>query len=298
MLVLEPGWNLSGGSTGFMGARLNSWLQQNGHAVRALSRRPSTYQWDPLAGPAPSMAFEGVDAVIHLAGEPVAQKWTPEVKKAIRASRVLGTQHLIQGITTAQKRPRVLVCASATGYYGDRADEVLTEDSEAGDGFLANTCIEWEKTADLGKALGMRVVKVRIGVVLGKKGGALEKMLPPFRMGVGGPLAGGRQWMSWIHLEDLVRLLFLCAESDAMEDAVNGVAPGPVTNKEFSRVLGKVLGRPGFWPVPRFAIEAMYGEMAQVVLASQRVLPKAAEFAGFEYRHPEVEGALREILGG
>jgi hypothetical protein len=281
------------GATGFVGARMNSWLQQNGHAVRALSRRPATYQWDPLKGPAPSMAF---DAVIHLAGEPVAQKWTPDVKKAIRASRVLGTQHLIQGISTTRNRPRVLVCASATGFYGDRGDEVLTEESSPGDGFLANTCVEWEKTADLAKALGMRVVKVRLGVVLGPGGGALQKMLPPFRLGVGGPLAGGKQWMSWIHREDLVRLLFLCAESDAMDEAVNGVSPSPVTNREFSRALGAVLGRPAFWPVPRLAVEALYGEMAQVVLASQRVLPKAAEFAGFEYRFAEVRAALREIL--
>jgi uncharacterized protein len=273
------------GATGFVGRRLLETLASEGCEVRGLSRRPR---------PA---AFEGTGAVIHLAGEPVAQRWSHEAKRRIRDSRVLGTEHLIQALSATSKRPRVLVSASAVGYYGSRGDVVLTEDSGPGKGFLPEVCQEWEKSADLAGTLGMRVVKLRIGVVLGRGGGALEQMLPPFRMGAGGPLAGGRQWMSWIHLDDLISLIRFAVDNPSASGAFNATAPNPLRNAEFTKELGRTLKRPAFLPVPKFALELLYGEMSEVVLASQRAVPQAAQRAGFVFRYPDAGAALREILG-
>lgn len=288
------------GATGFLGSALTAQLRADGHELRILSRNPGGragyFAWDPLAGQPPESSLAGADVVIHLAGEPVAQRWSPAVKAAIRRSRVEGTRHLVEALTTLSPRPQVLVCASATGYYGDRGGEVLTEQSKPGRGFLPDTCQEWESTADLARALGMRVVKLRTGVVLGQGGGALAKMLPPFRMGIGGPLAGGQQWMSWIHLQDMVRLVGWAVTSPEAQGPVNCVAPNPVTNKDFTRILAAGLHRPAFFPVPEFALKMLYGEMASVLIESQRVMPKAALDLGFQFQRPELGEALSDLL--
>jgi uncharacterized protein (TIGR01777 family) len=252
--------------------------------------------WDPEKGIAPASALAG-DAVIHLAGEPVSQRWTPEVKRRIRDSRVLGTARLIEGIRASEKKPRVLVSASAVGYYGDRGDEELTEESGAGKTFLAAISKEWEEAALKARELGLRVVLVRIGIVLGAGGGALEKMLPPFRAGVGGRLGSGEQWMPWIHLDDMVNLFQRALEDEAMSGAVNGTAPNPVRNAEFTATLGRALRRPALLPVPRLAVRLLYGEMSEILFHSQRVIPRAALKAGFEFRHPELFAALKSIVG-
>ena len=274
------------GARGFVGRALTELLQNQGHETKALSRRP---------GPAD---LEGVEAVVHLAGEPVAQRWTAEAKRRIRDSRVLGTRHLGESIKSLEIKPKVVLCASATGYYGHRGDEVLTEESGAGEGFLAETCRAWEDEAKALETLGVRVVLVRIGIVLGRGGGAMAKMLPPFRMGVGGRLSHGKQWMSWIHREDLTRLMVWALENEEVRGAVNGTAPGAVTNAQFTSVLGGVLRRPTVFPVPEFALKLVFGEMARVLLESQRVKPEVAEEKGFVFNYPELEPALRELLGG
>ncbi len=274
------------GARGFVGSALTELLQNQGHETKALSRRP---------GPAD---LEGVEAVVHLAGEPVAQRWTAEAKRKIRDSRVLGTRHLVESIKSLEIKPKVVLCASATGFYGHRGDEVLTEESGAGEGFLAETCREWENEAKLLETLGVRVVFVRIGIVLGRGGGALAKMLPPFRMGVGGRLSHGKQWMSWIHREDLTRLMVWALENEEVRGAVNGTAPGAVTNVQFTSVLGGVLRRPAVFPVPEFALKLVFGEMARVLLESQRVKPEVAEEKGFVFKYPDLEPALRDLLAG
>jgi uncharacterized protein (TIGR01777 family) len=284
------------GATGFIGRRLADALRSEGHGLRLLSRRADPpFSWDPAAMQPREEALRGCDAVVHLAGEPVAQRWTDDVKHRIRDSRVEGTLHLVQTLSVMKSRPRVLVCASAIGIYGDRGDEVLTESSALGHGFLPKVCQEWEAQADLAEALGVRVVKVRTGIVLGRGGGALAKMLPPFKAFAGGKVGGGRQWMSWVHLDDLVGL-FRHAIDQPLRGVVNGTAPNPVTNAEFTRELASVLHRPALFPVPAFAIRALYGEMSQIVLGSQRVLPKAAEAARFPFRFPSVGPALRDLL--
>lgn len=274
------------GARGFVGSALTELLQNEGHETKALSRRP---------GPAD---LEGAEAVVHLAGEPVAQRWTAEAKRRIRDSRVLGTRHLVESIKSLEIKPQVVLCASATGFYGHRGDEVLTEESGAGEGFLAETCREWENEAKLLETLGVRVVFVRIGIVLGRGGGALAKMLTPFRLGVGGRLSHGKQWMSWIHREDLTRLMVWALENEEVRGVVNGTAPGAVTNAQFTRVLGGVLRRPAVFPVPEFVLKLVFGEMARVLLESQRVKPEVAEEKGFVFKYPDLEPALRELLGG
>jgi uncharacterized protein len=274
------------GARGFVGSALTELLQNQGHQTTALPRRP---------GPAD---VEGADAVVHLAGEPVAQRWSDEVKRRIRDSRVLGTRHLVESIKSLETKPKVVLCASATGYYGHRGDEVLTEESGAGEGFLAETCREWENEAKALETLGVRVVLVRIGIVLGRGGGALAKMLPPFRLGVGGRLSDGKQWMSWIHREDLTRLMVWALEKEDLRGAVNGTAPGSVTNADFTSVLGRVLRRPTVFPVPEFALKLVFGEMARVLLESQRVKPEVAEAKGFVFTFRDLEPALRNLLAG
>jgi uncharacterized protein (TIGR01777 family) len=293
---------VSGGS-GFIGSALCARLQR----PRVLSRSPSRtkqalgdvepFPWDAEGGPPPVESVEGADAVFHLAGDPVAEgRWTAAKKKRIRDSRVLGTRHLVRAIAAAKAKPRVLVAFSAVGLYGDRGVEELTESSAPGSDFLAAVCGEWEGEAAKARDLGVRVVHLRIGVVLGPGGGALKKMLLPFRLGLGGVLGDGRQWMPWIHRDDVVGLALFAAEKESVSGAVNAVGPAPATNREFTKALGRALGRPTIFPVPRIVLRVAFGEMAAVLLGSQRVLPKAALAAGYAFRHPEVGGALRAIL--
>ncbi len=290
------------GASGFIGRRLMKFLAGRGHRLRALSRHAGTNLpagvelsvWNPL-GPAPEAALRDADAVVHLAGETVAQRWTAEARQRISDSRVLGTRHLVAALANCSPRPPVLVCASAIGYYGSRGDEMLTEDSGPGAGFLADLCVAWEREAAKAEALGMRVTRIRIGLVLDAGGGALKPMLAPFRAGLGGPLGGGRQWMSWIHASDLAEMICFALERPA-PPVMNGVAPGAVTNAAFTRALAAALHRPAFLPVPKPALRILFGEMAEMLFASQRVAPVAAESAGFQFQYPELGTALTDLL--
>lgn len=280
------------GATGFIGTRLTQALLDAGHAVRALGRR----EWRCDQQEPPQDALVGADAVIHLAGEPVAQRWTPEVKKRIYSSRVDGTRHLVNALSTQSRRPQVLICASAIGYYGSRGDEVLTETSAPGDDFLAHVVVDWEKAAALAESLGIRVVRMRFGMVLGKEGGALAKMLPPFRFGVGGRLGSGRQWTAWIHIDDLVNLIVFALTTASVIGAMNATAPEPVTNAEFTKELAAAVHRPAIFPVPKIALKLLFGEMAGMLLASQRVIPESAHLVGFVFQHPKLGRALRRLV--
>jgi uncharacterized protein (TIGR01777 family) len=274
------------GATGFIGTHLVSTLRKAGHESVPLGRAAWAY--------GTAEAFEGADAVVHLAGEPVAQRWSPEIKQRIRDSRVLGTERLIQGLSIARNRPQALICASAVGYYGDRGDEALTETSSPGSGFLPDVCCEWEANADLAASLGMRVVKIRTGLVLGPGGGALQQMLTPFKTGVGGRLGSGRQWMPWIHIDDIVGI-FRHAIETSVTGPLNGSSPGVVTNADFTAALGRALHRPTMMPVPGFALKLMFGEMGEVMLQSQRALPQATVQSGYKFQYPELGGALASL---
>jgi uncharacterized protein (TIGR01777 family) len=252
--------------------------------------------WDLMDAPLPPQLLDGVDAIINLAGETVAQRWTPAAKQRIRDSRVLTTRHLVEAMRQTAKPPKVLVNASATGYYGDRGDEELTEEAPPGNGFLAEVCQLWEEEAQRATELGVRVVCCRFGVVLGVGGGALERLLPFFEWGVGGRLGNGQQWMSWVHRQDAARLVLHAVKNDAVRGPMNVVAPEPVRHREFTRLLAKVVGKPALFPVPVFALRLLYGEMADVLLHSQRVLPKVALATGFTFAYPDLETALRHLL--
>lgn len=292
------------GANGFIGRRLAAQARADGHAVHLLLRKPqpglpagTAYSlWDALDNEPPAAAFEGADAVIHLAGEPVAQRWTEDVKKRILRSRTVGTQRLVQALSTLRMKPGVLVSASAIGYYGSRGDELLHEGSGAGGDFLADVAEQWENAALLAQSLGMRVARVRIGIVLGREGGALQQMLLPFRLGAGGRLGDGQQWMSWIHVDDLVGLLLAAASDARFAGAVNAVTPNPVRNEEFTQTLARTLRRPALFPVPQWALRLLFGEMAKVVLSSQRVEPRVAKANGFAFQHAELGPALRDLL--
>jgi len=297
------------GATGLIGRALIAALRDRGdevvvlsrderHAREALGSGVEAQTWSrPTEEPAPEAALAGADAVVHLLGEPVAQRWTEESKEAIRNSRVAGTRNLVAGLlaVTPGRRPATLVSQSASGYYGPRDDQPLTEDAPAGDDFLAQVVLAWEHEA-LAAATELRVALTRTGVVLAEGGGALAKMLPFFRLGIGGPVAGGRQYVPWIHLDDVVGAMLLCLEDPQATGPVNLAAPNPVTNAELSRTLGRVLKRPAVLPVPAIALKLLYGDMALIVTTGQRVLPARLEQLGYTFRHPELEAALRDVL--
>jgi len=293
------------GASGPIGSRLVAALTARGDEVTALSRRPDEARerlgvdaaaWHPDREPAPAAALAGRDGVVHLAGEPIGQRWTPEAKRRIRSSRELGTANLVEGLREADPRPRVLVSASGVGYYGARGDERLDESAAAGDDFLAQVCQEWERAAGAAGELGMRVVIQRTGVVLDRSAGALAKMLPPFRLGVGGPVGGGDQYVSWIHPDDLVGLYLAALDGEQWAGPVNAAAPEPATNRALSRALGRAMHRPALVPVPVVALKVLYGDMAWVVTTGQRAVPARALELGFAFRHPDLDEALRAAL--
>src|SRR4051794_3531985 len=287
------------GASGLIGTRLVERLRARGDDVTTLSRNPTSagdFPWQPEQEPAPSEALTGRDAVVHLAGENVAQRWSDAAKRRIRSSRELGTRNLVAGIEAAEPRPRVLVSSSAVGYYGPHGDERLDEDTPPGHDFLAEVCVTWEREARQAAALGLRVVTVRTGVVLDQGGGALAKMLPFFKLGVGGPVAGGEQYMPWIHVDDVVGMYLAALDDDAWQGPVNASAPEPVTNAAFSKALGRALRRPAFAPVPGFAVRTLYGEMAEIVTKGQRVVPARAEALGYAFAHSDLDEALRAAL--
>ena len=290
------------GSTGLIGSALVLSLTAGGHGVRRLVRSQAgegAVRWDPEAGALDTAALEGMDAAVHLAGENIAaRRWTAEQKARIRDSRVKGTRLLCEALARLAQPPKTLICASAIGYYGDRGDEVLREESAPGTGFLPEVCRAWEGAADPARQKGIRVVHLRFGVVLSAAGGALGKMLFPFRMGVGGVLGSGGQYMSWIALDDAAGAIHHALATGALEGPVNGVSPHPVTNQEFTKTLGRALRRPTIFPMPAFAARIAFGEVADaLLLASARVEPGRLLATGYAFRYPDLEGALRHLLG-
>ncbi len=298
------------GATGLIGRALVKALQGRGDEVVALSRDPGrarqalgdgveAHAWpNPTGAPPPEAALAGADAVVHLLGEPVAQRWTAQAKESIRGSRTDGTRSLVQGLLALapDQRPGTLVSQSASGFYGPHGDEQLTEDAPAGADFLASVVVGWEGEA-MRAASDLRVALTRTGVVLSPEGGALAKMLPFFRLGIGGPVAGGRQYVPWIHLDDVVGAMLFCLDDAQAAGPVNLAAPSPVTNAELSRTLGRVLKRPAVLPVPAIALKLLYGEMAEIVVTGQRAVPARLLQLGYGFRHPDLEAALRDVLG-
>jgi uncharacterized protein len=291
------------GSTGLVGTQLVAELARAGAQVVRAVRRPvsdphSEVLWNPDTRQVDAAALEGVDAVVHLAGENIAGgRWTDKFKQRIRDSRVVGTQLLAEAIAGLSRKPRAFVCASAIGYYGDRGDEVLAEDSPPGDDFLAEVCQEWEAACQPARDAGIRTANIRIGVVLSPHGGALKKMLTPFKLGAGGRLGNGRQYMSWVALDDVVEAIGFLLANPAVAGPVNLTAPNPVTNADFTKTLGRVLSRPAIFPLPAFAARLLFGEMADaLLLSSTRALPQALTAAGYQFRYPELEPALRHLL--
>lgn len=292
------------GASGFVGSALVPFLTSEGHFVVRLVRAApapgrSEVSWDPGRGTIDLDALEGMDAAVHLAGENIAARpWTIDGKRRIRESRVGGTRLLCESFARLARPPKALVCASAVGYYGDRGHEMLREDSPPGRGFLAEVCREWEAASEAAERKGIRVVRLRIGMVLSPTGGALARMLGVFRAGLGGRVGSGEQYMSWIALDDLVGAVDHALRTASLEGPVNAVAPRPVTNREFAKTLGRVLGRPAVVPVPAFAVRVVLGEMAdELLLASARVQPDRLLLSGYAFRHPGLEGALRHLLG-
>jgi hypothetical protein len=288
------------GASGPIGSALLPSLSTLGADVTRLVRgRPAgerQIQWDPEQ-PVPPESVSGFDAVIHLAGESIMGRWTEAKKENIRNSRVHGTQNLAQALAGASQKPRVFVSGSASGFYGDRGDEILREDSRSGGGFLPKVCREWEAASQPAADAGIRTVNIRSGVVLTPTGGALEKMLPPFRLGLGGRLGSGRQWMSWIHIQDIVGAIHHILKTDSVQGPVNMVSPKPVTNSEFTRVLAGVLSRPAIFPVPVFALRTLFGRMAdEVLLASQRVEPARLAASGYSFQFGDLQAALGALL--
>lgn len=302
------------GATGFVGRRLLEYLDR----PTVLTRNPekardslekslgiassliAIHPWNAEKEPAPPAAFEGADVVFHLAGEPVAEgRWTAEKKRRIRASRELGTRNLVATLAELAVKPKVLISASAVGFYGDAGDAILDENAPRGNDFLAEICEAWKRESRTAEQAGIRVVNPRIGIVLGRNGGALAKMLSPFYLGAGSPLGSGRQWMPWIHLDDLIGLMLFAADNEQLHGPVNATAPNPVTNRDFTKALGRAVRRPTILPpVPAFVLRLMFGELADVLLGSQRAVPKALEQAGYPFQFPELQPALEDILQG
>ena len=295
------------GATGFIGQRVVKELLASGAEVNILSRNIAKaalimgnkcqyYQWlDTVNSLPPESAFDGVDGVINLMGEGIADKrWDEEQKKKIYDSRILGTRNIIEAIAKLKIRPGVLVSASAVGVYGNRENEDITEGSKLGDDFLAGVCKDWEAEANKAKDLGLRVAIIRTGVVLGRGGGALKRMLPIFKLGAGGPLGSGEQFMSWIHVDDLANMYVEILKNPSMEGPYNGTAPYPATNTYFTKALGKTLKRPTFAKAPAFALKFVFGDMSSVLLEGQKVLPRKFKEENFRYRYPTLEMALKE----
>jgi uncharacterized protein (TIGR01777 family) len=293
---------LISGSSGLIGRSLTERLRSAGATVCSLVRRkPEVSQneigWDPEAGVLDSSRLDGVDAVVHLAGKPIAVRWTEEAKRAIRDSRVPATRKLAEAVAQLPGRPKVFIAASAVGFYGSRGDEPLDETSAPGTGFLADVCREWEESAAPARDAGIRTVNLRTGLVLSRAGGLLARLLPPFKMGAGGIVGTGRQWLSWISLADATAGIEYAIGAAGLSGPVNLTAPQPVPNAEFARTLGKILGRPTLVPVPAFAVSLLLGEMGdELLLSGQKVLPKKLLAAGFSFAHPDLESAIRWAL--
>ncbi len=293
---------LVSGSHGLVGTALTTSLRGDGHEVFALVRHapasPSEVEWYPERGSLALARLEGMDAVVHLAGESIAEgRWSDEKKQRIRDSRVKGTTVLSEALSNLKHPPRTLVSASAIGYYGDRGDLILTEGSASGNDFLSSVCLEWEQSTVAAREQGIRVVLSRFGIILSADGGALKKMLPPFRMGVGGRIGSGKQWMSWIALDDVIGALTYAINNDSLEGPVNFVAPNPVRNADFTSELGKALSRLTFFPIPEFAVRLAFGEMADaLLLSSQRVKPERLQSTDFKFQFPELGPALKHVL--
>ena len=293
---------LVSGASGLIGAALTSTLHVEGHAVHRLARErsddPNTVYWKPSTGEIEREKLEGYDAVVHLAGENIAGgRWNDERKARILNSRVDGTHLLAESLATCTAKPKVLVCASATGYYGDGGDSELAEDSPRGKGFLADVVEEWEDAADPARKANIRTVHLRFGVVLAAEGGALEKMLTPFKTGMAGKLGDGKQWMAWISRDDAVRSIQFAIENESLSGPVNAVSPTPVTNEEFTNALGDVLNRPTVMSIPVFALRMLAGEMAdEMLLVSNRAVPRKLLAAGFQFSHTNLAKTLHQIL--
>jgi uncharacterized protein (TIGR01777 family) len=293
------------GGTGFIGSILVDRLWNQFHSLVLLSRKPPAevgvskkewFAWDPPSGGAWAAALDGADGIINLAGEPIAGKrWSKEQKEKLRSSRIDSTRALVSAIAKAKVKPKFLINASAVGYYGAHGEEIVTETTAPGSDFLSRLCVEWENEALKAEGHGVRVVRVRTGIVLGKGQGALAKMVPPFKMFVGGPLGSGTQYMPWIHIEDEVGLLVFLVENENARGPFNGTAPNPVTMEEFSKALGAALNRPSWVSVPPSALALITGEMADMLLTGQRALPEAALKAGYVFKYPEIGAALRSL---
>lgn len=295
------------GGTGLIGSTLCNALIDRGDSVVGLSRDPEKaarslprvewHGWEGDRERPPREAFEGVDAVVNLAGEPINQRWNDEVRDRIARSRIKATKNLVEKIAALDERPKTLISGSAIGYYGDRGDELLYEDADPGDDFLAGVVIRWEEAARSAEEHGLRVAMIRSGHVLDPRGGLLKELLLPFKMGVGGPIAGGRQYMSWIHRHDEIGILLWALDNESASGPINATAPNPVTNKDFSKALGKQLGRPSFLPTPGFAIDLVKGSgVGHAAREGQRVFPKKATDNGYEFKQPELAGALANLL--
>jgi hypothetical protein len=298
---------LISGATGLIGKKLCRRLQHKGHTVTILSRSLEkgrrlgfpTFVWQPETELPPAQAMEGVDIVVHLAGEHIAAgRWTAEHKRRIRDSRVRSTQHLVAAMRAASVKPKAFICASAIGFYGDRGDEPLTEQAAPGTGFLSDVCQEWEAAAAAAREFSVRVSQVRIGVVLAapEDGGALPQMLPLFKLGLGGNLGSGQQWFPWIHVDDVVGILQHAIFNESILSPINAVAPHPVTNAEFTQTLASVLHRPAFFAAPSFILRLGLGEMADLLLGSTRVIPELAVTTGYQFKFPVLQSALTNLL--
>lgn len=295
------------GASGFVGRKLCIYFLQQGHNVRVISRQLrkfdssiATYQCDLSTQVPDASVLEGVEAIVNLAGEPIGnERWTANKKARIYSSRVNGTRNLVVALERmGAPKPKVIISTSAIGIYGDRADEILAETSEPGSGFLAEVCQAWEESAHSSLLTSVRLVVLRMGVVLGRGGGALEQLLPIFRAGLGGPIGKGEQWMSWIHLDDLVSLIDFSLRHDRVSGVLNAVSPHPETNASFGKILASAIGRTSWLPVPTFILKASLGERAQIVLSSQLVVPKRCTELGFKFAYPALPSALQQIFAG